>query len=211
MFSKITRKNLDVFLRKYSSKRKVLDIGSGGSAYDRYFPNRITVDIDPERKPEIVADIHKMPFGDGEFEMVLCTEVLEHTLDPKVAIREIKRVLKKDGLLILSTRFVYPLHDIPNDYWRFTYFGMKKLFEDWEVVELVPETKTFSAMGALLQRVGFQTKLRFNYLSKLFIYLLAKVFEKLDFLILSEYGDIKKKSEASNIMATGYYIVVRKK
>lgn len=210
MFQKITRKNLDIFLSKYSSNEKILDIGSGGSGYDRYFPNRLTVDIDPNRKPEIIADVHEMPFKDGEFGVVLCTEVLEHVLNPTRALKEISRVLKKEGLLILTTRFVYPIHDAPGDYWRFTYFGMKELFKDWEIIELVPETKTFSTIAALLQRICFQTTLKYNNFFKFFIFLLAWVIEKLDFLITKEYGDIKKSSLSRDIMSTGYYIVAKK-
>lgn len=210
MFKKITRKNLDFLLSKYSSDKRVLDIGSGGSKYSVFFPNRLTVDIDPKREPEILADIQSMPFLDEEFEIILCTEVLEHVIDPKLAISEMKRVLKKGGILILSTRFVYPLHDTPGDYWRFSYFGMKKLFEDWEILELTPETKTFSAIGALIQRIVFQSDLMFNKLSKFILLFLAWVFDHCNFLIRKEFGDIKKENMASNIMATGYFIAVRK-
>ncbi len=86
----------------------------GGSSYQRFFPNRLTVDIDQKRNPEIVADAKDLPFKDGEFETVLCTEVLEHVLNPFKVEEELRRVTKKDGLLILSTRFVFPLHDIPS-------------------------------------------------------------------------------------------------
>jgi len=162
MFRKITREKLNLFLAKYATKDRVLDIGSGGSSYDRYFPNRVSVDIDPLRKPDIVADAHNLPFKDGEFEFVLCTEVLEHLKDPKRAISEMNRVLNRGGMLVLTTRFVYPVHDAPNDYWRFTKYGLRELFKDWEVVELVPETETFSTIGVLLQRIAFQTNLKFK-------------------------------------------------
>ena len=74
MFNKITRKRIDNFLQRYSTNDRVLDIGSGGSSYSRYFPNRLTVDVDPDRKPEIVADAHQLPFKDGEFKFVELAE-----------------------------------------------------------------------------------------------------------------------------------------
>lgn len=211
MFSKITRKNLDNFLKKYASDERVLDIGSGGSGYGKYFPNRLTVDIDPDRKPEIVADAHNLPFKDGEFGFVLCTEVLEHVKDPKTVISEINRVLKTGGKLVLTTRFMHPIHDAPDDFWRFTRFGMLELFKDWDVIELVPETETFSSIAAILQRICFQTELRLNKISKFIIFSVAFVVNKLNFLLVKEYGDIKKTYKVENIMSTGYYVIAKKK
>lgn len=210
MFQKITRRNLEKFLEKYRSDKKTLDIGSGGSSYGKFFPNRLTVDIDPMRKPEIVADVHCLPFKNEEFEMVLCTEVLEHTKNPQLAVNEMMRVLKKNGLIVLTTRFVYPLHDSPNDFFRFTKYGLRELFKNWEVVDLVPEVDNFSAIGVLLQRISFQSNLRFNKISKLIILIMAEIFDKLNFLTVKEYGDIQKSFAEKNIMTSGYYIVVRK-
>ncbi len=210
ILSKITRKNLEVFLARYSTEKRVLDIGSGGSSYDSFFPNRVTVDIDPARHPEIVGDAHNLPFENNEFEVVLCTEVLEHLEDPRKALEEMRRVLRPGGTLLLTTRFVFPLHDTPNDFWRFTKFGLKKLFEKWEVQEIVSETRTFSAIGALLQRIVFQDKMRMNRVTKVFLLVLAWVCDHLNWLIVLEYGNAKKREEEANIMTTGYYVVAQK-
>ena len=211
MLSKITRKNLERFLEKHKTTVRVLDIGSGGSSYHRFFPNRLTVDIDPERKPEIVADAAQMPFKDSEFEVVLCTEMLEHVKNPFDVEREIRRVTKKGGKLILSTRFVFPLHDTPYDYFRFTKYGLREIFKEWEIVELVDETRNFSALGALMQRVSFQSRLRLNKISKFLLLSLAWMFDHLNWLTIEEYGDIRHKNKENNIMPTGYYIVCVKK
>ncbi len=210
MFKKITRKKLDNFLQKHATDIRVLDIGSGESSYHRFFPNRVTVDMDPSRKPDVVGDAHNLPFKDGEFEFILSTEVLEHLKDPKLAISEMHRVLKKGGTLVLTTRFVYPIHDSPNDYWRFTEYGLKELFKDWEIVELVAETQPFSTLAVLLQRIAFQTTLRLNKLMKFSLFVLAYLAERSDFLIKNEYGDIRKESEEKNIMPSGYYIICKK-
>lgn len=211
MFKKITRRNLDVFLEKYATERKVLDIGAGGSSYDQFFPNRLTVDIDPKRKPDIVADAHLLPFKDEEFEYIICTEVLEHLQNPAKAISEMKRVLKNDGILILTTRFVYPIHDSPRDYWRFTKYGLKELFKDWNIIELIPETQTFSTIGVLLQRITFQTRLGANKPVKLILFVLAYIFDHMNFLIKQEYGDIKRETKEEEIMTSGYYLACKKK
>ncbi|MDB5194402.1 MAG: type 11 methyltransferase [Parcubacteria group bacterium] len=210
MTKKITRGHLEKFLRSYATDARTLDIGSGGSSYGRFFPNRVTVDIDPARKPEIVADAHALPFTDGEFEAVLCTEVLEHVRDPFQVERELRRVTRAGGMLVLSTRFAFPLHDTPHDYWRFTKYGLRELFKEWEIVELREETKTFSAVAALLQRISFQTELRMNTFSKVFLLCLTWLFDHLNWLIMKEYGNIQRSREEGNILTTGYYIACRK-
>lgn len=207
---KITRKNLEKFLEKYATTERVLDLGAGGSSYHRFFPNRVMVDIDPERRPDVVADAKDLPFKDSEFSFVLCTEMLEHVEDPFKVEKEIYRVLKPGGTLVLTTRFVYPLHDIPHDYWRFTKYGLLKIFKDWELVEIKGETDSFSTIAALLQRISFQSILKFNKLLKLKILFLTFFFDKMNWLIKEEYGDIKRMNKEYQIMPTGYYLVVQK-
>ena len=211
MFRKITRRSLEKFLAKHATEERVLDIGSGGSSYPRFFPNRLAIDIDPARKPDIVGDAHALPFPDAEFGVIVCTEVLEHLKDPRLAISEMSRVLKKGGTLILTTRFVYPIHDSPHDYWRFTKYGLRELFQAWDVVELIEETQTFSTIGVLLQRIAFQTRLRLNMLAKFKLFILAWIFDHLNWLIREEYGDIGKSSTEHVIMTSGYYIVCKKR
>ncbi|CAN5165399.1 hypothetical protein BH11PAT1_BH11PAT1_1550 [soil metagenome] len=200
MFQKITRKNLEKFLANHATEERTLDIGSGGSSYSRFFPNRLTVDIDPMRKPEIVADAHHLPFPEAEFSSILCTEVLEHVKDPFQVERELRRVMKVGGTLVLSTRFVFPLHDTPHDYWRFTKYGLREIFKEWEIIEIVEETQTFSTIAALLHRIGFQTKLKMNKITKVILLIFIWIFDHLNFLIVSEYGDIGRKKPEKNIM-----------
>lgn len=211
MFQKITRRNLDKFLERYATDQRILDIGSGGSRYGKFFPNRLTVDIDPARKPEIVADAHHLPFKDGEFNMILCTEVLEHVKNPQQVINELSRVLSSEGTCILTTRFMYPIHDAPHDYWRFTKYGLGQLFSSWTDVVIEPETKSFSAMAALLQRMCYQLEFRFNRPVKMILFAIVFIFDKLNGLIINEYGDIQKIQKNENIFSTGYYVVAKKK
>lgn len=211
MLKKITRKNLEKILELYATDKKTLDIGSGGSSYDKFFPNRLTVDIDPLRKPEIVADAHNLPFRDNEFEVVLCTEVLEHVKNPFKVEEEIRRVTKPGGMLILSTRFVFPLHDTPHDFWRFTKYGLKEIFGKWEIIELKNETQTFSTVAALLQRIIFQTKLKFNKISKGLLLLVTYIFDRLNWLIVKEFGNIGQSVFEKDILSTGYVIICKKK
>jgi SAM-dependent methyltransferase len=208
---KITRAHLETFLAQHATDARVLDIGAGGSSYHRYFPNRVSIDIDPARKPDVVADAHALPFKDQEFEALLCTEVLEHLRDPRTAVSEMSRVLRSGGTLILTTRFVYPLHDTPHDYWRYTKYGLRDLFKEWDIVTLEPEVGTFSTIGVLLQRIGFQTRLKGGKVTKAAVYALAWVFDHLNWLVQDEYGDITRSVAETDILASGYYLVCKKK
>jgi len=208
--SKITRKRLEPFIQKYKSDGLTLDIGCSNSPYIKYFPNRIGLDIQNGPRVDVVADAHKLPFEDEKFDNILCTEVLEHLHSPHLAISEMKRVLKKDGKLILSTRFIFPLHDTPNDYYRYTKYGLRYLFKDWQIIELEEEANTITTLAVLLQRIGYQCELLGFGFIKLLLFLKAKIIPYFSFLITKEYGDIRKKMPETNIMTSGYYLVVQK-
>ncbi len=211
MRSKITRRNLDEFLKRHATNEKILDIGSGNSSYSRFFPNRIAVDIDPARKPNIIGDAHNLPFKDGEADAILSTDVFEHLKDPVKAVSEMKRVLKKGGKVIFATRFIFPIHDSPNDFWRFTKYGLKELFRDFEILELEPETRNFETLAILLQRIGYQTRFFCNKPVKFLIFFVAEVITHCNWLIKEEYGDIARKNKESGMLASGYYMVAIKK
>lgn len=138
-----TRKSIQKFLEGYSSKLKTLDVGCGKRWYASLFPNSVGFDIKPGRYVQIVGDVHKMPFKDGEFNIVLATEVLEHCKDPLTALKEMNRVLKDKGRLLLTTRFVFPYHD-PPDYFRFTKDGLHHLLVEAGFIPSILPERCFS-------------------------------------------------------------------
>ncbi len=212
MVKKITRKRLEKFLKKHATDKRVLNVGAGGDEYlyRRFFPNSLMVDIDPLRKPDMVVDAHSLPFSDGEFEAVMCIEVLEHTRNPEQVISECRRVLKDGGLLLLTTRFIYPLHDAPHDYWRFTRPVIEDLFKNFSNVQVEAEALEFTTLAVILQRIIFQTKVRGGKFTKFILLIAAKILSLLDPLVVKRYGDIKRSSEVSEILSSGYYVVAHK-
>jgi len=77
-------------------------------------------------QPDIFADAATLPFRDSSFDTVVLFEVLEHVKHPQNAIREASRVLRSDGKLLLTMPFLYPMHDEPHDYQRYTRHGLAR-------------------------------------------------------------------------------------
>lgn len=75
-------------------------------------------------RPDIYADGARLPFLDDSFDTIVLLEVLEHVAEPQSVLAEIRRVLRPHGTLLLSMPFLYPLHDAPHDYQRYTAPGL---------------------------------------------------------------------------------------
>ncbi len=208
---KLVRRRIDEFLKMHATNVQTLDVGGGSGPYKKYFPNRVCIDSEAGEGVDFVGDAHDLShFKDGEFEAVLCTEVLEHLHTPQKAIDEMRRVLRPGGTLILTTRFIFPLHNIPGDYFRFTRYGLSHLLRDWKSAEITEEGTTMEAFAVLCERMGFQTEtLGTKLLSALWL-IEAKIVRLFSFLLTREYGEVGRKNETKHILTSGYYVVARK-
>jgi SAM-dependent methyltransferase len=124
-------RNLSCFLhgsisRQVTRGNKVADVGCGEQPLRRWIEGRgaqytgIDVCQNASNSVEVVASILNLPIDNNTFDVVYCTEVLEHVSDMHVAFREITRILRPGGVLVISVPFAYPLHEEPFDYWRIT-------------------------------------------------------------------------------------------
>ena len=100
---------LDISSEKHASYEKDWNIE---------LKNLINIDIDG--KPNILADINNLPFKNNTISNFGCFNVLELIQFPKIAVQEIYRVLNKTGYLVGYVPFLYPIHNQPVDYWRFS-------------------------------------------------------------------------------------------
>lgn len=208
---KIVRRRIDAFLESHKTSARTLDVGGGSGPYKKYFPNRVCIDSEAGTGVDFVGDAHDLSrFRDGEFENILCTEVLEHLHTPQKALDEMRRVLAPGGTLILTTRFIFPLHNIPGDYFRFTRYGLAHLLRDWKTVEIKDEGTTMEAFAVLCERMGFQTETLWTKWLSIDWLISAKIIRWFSFLITKEYGEVGRQNETTNILTSGYYVVARK-
>lgn len=113
----------------------VLDAGAGDCVYkphfsDHRYESADFCQIDKEYGHiDYVCDLTALPIEDTRFDLVFCSQVLEHLPEPKSALREFNRVMKPGATLWLSAPFFYMEHETPHDYYRYTQFGFRHLLE----------------------------------------------------------------------------------
>jgi ubiquinone/menaquinone biosynthesis C-methylase UbiE len=124
---------------KNKTKLKILDVGCGTKPYLPFFKEKaemyVGVDMSSALNADAVCVAENLPFANESFDVIISTQALEHVDDPKKVIEEMHRVLKREGLLILSTHGIWFKH-APQDYWRWTDIGLKKIFAPFKGVEV---------------------------------------------------------------------------
>jgi ubiquinone/menaquinone biosynthesis C-methylase UbiE len=136
------------YLRKQipAMQGKVLDVGCGNSPFD-YLVNKSTceyvgIDIagadnfDYQNSKIITFDGENIPFANNSFENIICTEVIEHIENPAKIIDEMYRVLKPNGLCIVTLPWSARVHFAPHDYCRYTPYKLKAIFAQFKSVEI---------------------------------------------------------------------------
>ena len=122
---------------------RILDVGCGARPYESLFTRADSKYIGCDVPENPLADVHglvdDLPVEDASFDLVLCTQVLEHVPDPAGAVRELRRVLRPGGRALVTTHGVAVFHPNPDDLWRWTHSGLEHLFRDngeWSSVEV---------------------------------------------------------------------------
>jgi len=129
----------DVAAEAKSWSGKVVDLGCGAQPYRSLLPvetNYVGLDIEKAKDTFGYAPPNVTYFDGGRFpaaaqnaDVIFCTEVLEHVLDPAHTLREAFFALKPGGRLLLTVPFAARWHFVPNDYFRYTPSGLKHLLE----------------------------------------------------------------------------------
>lgn len=127
---------LKIALKEFNGN--LLDIGCGKMPYKNYIlenskvENYIGLDIDnaleydKNIKPDYTWNGKVMPFKNNSFSCALGTEVLEHCPEPEVVLKEVHRVLKTEGIFFFTVPFLWNLHEVPHDAYRYTPFSLER-------------------------------------------------------------------------------------
>ena len=141
---------------------RIVDLGCGAKPYERYFNGAtqyVGVDLPVERsanklekRADVYARLSELPLESGRFDVLLCTQVLEHVPDVGAVLAEGHRVLRDGGLAIVSVPFMAAEHEVPHDYLRFTSFGIRELLEraGFERIEVKKQFGFWSAIGEMI-------------------------------------------------------------
>ena len=140
------RGHLSNYFDKYlTSEMVVYDIGCGPNPFSQSLKAKVRkhvgVDIDngfyEKGYIDLVGSAYDVPVEDAGADAVISSQVLEHLEDPRKAIEETARILKRGGYFLCSFPFLYPIHAAPHDYSRISEFYMKKMLMDsgLEVIE----------------------------------------------------------------------------
>jgi SAM-dependent methyltransferase len=128
---------VEAFAASLPDGARVLDAGAGEGRYAGRFARQHYVGVDlgvgdaswNYSGLEAIADLCALPFGPGAFDACINVVTLEHVREPAAALREIARVLKPGGTLLLVVPHEWEVHQAPHDYFRFTAHGVRYLLE----------------------------------------------------------------------------------
>jgi SAM-dependent methyltransferase len=143
----------------------VLDLACGVMPYKNYLMNNPAiksykgVDLEPTEyhntiKPDHYWDGKSIPLPDNSCDFVIATEFLEHYFDTIHILQEIKRVLKSGGQLFFTVPCIWPMHEVPYDYHRFTTYSLAMYFNisgftSWDIKPLGGFNYSLALMMAL--------------------------------------------------------------
>jgi SAM-dependent methyltransferase len=135
--------------------KRVLDVGCGVKPYYPFFARAaeyVGVDVRANPDADLCGAVEALPIDDGSFDIVLCTQVLEHVDDPAQAVRELRRVTAPGGRVLASTHGVMLYHPNPQDLWRWTHTGLERLFRDagWTDVTVTAGAGSAESLAMLI-------------------------------------------------------------
>ena len=134
--------NQSYFLEKHLPKKafnNLLDIGSKDYGNTQNFrsiiehKNYVGIDMEAGKNVDHVIDLTKTiePLQENFFDLILCCSVIEHVEYPWIFADNVAKLSTKGGLLYIAVPFVWKFHGYPNDYYRYTHNGVKKIFKEY--------------------------------------------------------------------------------
>lgn len=178
------------FLNRDFRGKKVPDIGGGGGSFEKskrfavarkklqQSDSLVAADLNIHERIDLVTDAQVLPFRDGCFDVVIAKNLFEHLRDPKAAVAEFRRAMAPSGLLLLTTPFLYPVYEAPNDYRRMTRIGLEMLFNDFESVVIKERGRVFSISVGYVWMMF--RPVRIGIVLEMLAYPILRLFSRLD-------------------------------
>jgi ubiquinone/menaquinone biosynthesis C-methylase UbiE len=224
--NKLTRENwLEAALKRIPNGYRILDAGAGELQYKKYCTHLEYVSQDfgqyngkgdnkglqtdewDNSKLDIISDITAIPEPDKSFDAIMCIEVFEHIPDPIAAIREFSRLIKDDGIILLTAPFCSLTHFSPYHFYTGfnRYFYEKYLTENhFEIIEISPNGNYFEYIAQELMRVpscaNKYSNMGISLFNKLAIIKLLFMLKKLS----------QRDKESDELLCFGLHILARK-
>ncbi len=178
---------------------RLIDIGCGDKPFypilkdqvDEYIGVDHPETLHTKDNIDVFADVYALPFEDNSFDTAILTQVIEHLEKPEKAIKEINRILKPGGKLFVSWPFLYPIHEAPRDFYRYTKFGMRYLAEEAGFKNI--EIK--SSSGFWITFFGLLSKYFYGKPTFIYILLYPIIFILKYLCIVLNYMDNNEKSK----------------
>jgi SAM-dependent methyltransferase len=156
-FVKICRETLPIQEPVYEFGSMQVPRQEGFADLRPYFPDMMYIGADMARGTgvDVVLNLHNIDLPSESVGTAISCDTLEHVEYPRNALSELYRILKPNGVLIISSVMLYNIHAAPNDFWRFTPEGFKSLlsqfpssYVDWNGKEENPHTVVGVGMKA---------------------------------------------------------------
>jgi len=210
---KHSRKGIYEFLeseyKNIKPSENVLTVGSGGRVNELLASasktNNFTVtsfDIDPDRNPDIVGDLCLYDFSEKKYDAIILCEVLEHLHSPHIAIENLTTALNPGGCVIITVPFIFPIHDRPYDYFRYTRYGLEFLLKDFTDVSITERNNWVETIVVLFTRHSMEKTLSSRLAAPIFLLVTFLSFPLLYLMA---------KCIPTNFITTGYLAKARKK
>ena len=138
---------------------KTLDVGCGTKPYEHLFNSTEYIGMEIEtttnrkgKKADVYYGGGGFPFNDGEFDSLVTNQVFEHVFNPYDFLKEINRVMKQNGTLLLTVPFVWDEHEKPYDYARYSSYGIQRILEQhgFGIITLVKSVNDVSLIAQLI-------------------------------------------------------------
>ncbi len=163
--------------------------------------------------PNFMGDAHAIPLKSDAFNGILLTEILEHIQDPKKVLQEAFRVVRSDGLVMVSIPFMFYEHQDPVDYRRFTPLGLESCLnqtgQEFETLKVKKMGGPGTVMMQTLQKLTYW-KLQSNPLGVLFHYSIGLILLPIFSLLLNLAGIALDAIYGSEVSYSGIFMVFKK-